>query len=294
MANNNTLLYQHCLNNQLQKVYDLLAQNHDDLDIMYKDGAFFRVAISNNSVELLSALLNHFEAIFADPKNQADYYAKKNHLCDILISGKNTHYISDEIDNAISAYTGSSENISEPDIPKENVLIPAIVSGKRDIINHLIDEAINEGTIDVLLMERNRNNESPVMCAIKRQYFKIAKKLIELDDNLDYRIPKTGKTAMMYAAENGAKEIMNLLFDNGASIYLADIDGDTVFDYAKDDSTKSTLVSLGYDKEALAHQKDVYHLSNIDISALDFDRVKTEYVNVCGENESDAINSDSA
>ncbi len=84
--NSNSDLYDYCRRNQPEKVLRLLQTAPDDLDIMYQNGAFFRIAISKNSSLILKALLQYFkdqELSAYDDKDSMEYKIAITKLRDV-------------------------------------------------------------------------------------------------------------------------------------------------------------------------------------------------------------------
>ena len=116
-------------------------------------------------------------------------------------------------------------------------LIQAITNGNTNTIIQVIFDAQQTGGINghlPLLLERNRLGESPLICAIKKKYMYVAEVLIGLDPDLDYAVPNTGDTAMMYAAKLGHENIIRELIDAGADITIKNRNNQTASDIAID------------------------------------------------------------
>jgi hypothetical protein len=117
------------------------------------------------------------------------------------------------------------------------VLIKAISAGNTNVIIQTILDAQQTGGAmghRQLLQERNTLGESPLICAIKKKYMYVAEVLIGLDNNLNYAVPNTGDTAMMYAAKLGNETIVGNLIDAGADINIRNNAGQTASDIAND------------------------------------------------------------
>lgn len=116
-------------------------------------------------------------------------------------------------------------------------LIRAINSGKTNEMLKVLDDAFASGgkaAQQQLLLERNKLGESPLICAIKKKYMTVAKVIIDIDPDLDYQVPKTGNTAMMYAAEIGHEAIISKLILFRADVNIKNLQGKTASDIAID------------------------------------------------------------
>lgn len=113
-------------------------------------------------------------------------------------------------------------------------LIKALNSGSRDQVLKVISEARKQGNdkLHALTEERNKFGESPLMIAIKKKFGNIAQIIMEIDDNLNYAVPKTGDTALMYACKNGQTKTMLKLIEMGADISIRNLDNKTASDIA--------------------------------------------------------------
>jgi ankyrin repeat protein len=115
------------------------------------------------------------------------------------------------------------------------LLIKAIYAGNtQEIIKVIYNAQKTNGPMGhvQLLQERNTLGESPLICAIKKKYMYVAEVLIGLDNNLNYTVPSTGDTAMMYAARLGHESIVNQLITAGANINAKNKLGQTASEIA--------------------------------------------------------------
>ena len=91
------------------------------------------------------------------------------------------------------------------------MLIEAIRDGNRvNIIQVIFDVRNDHDATANLLAERNNVGDSPIICAIKKNYSYIAQVLIGLD-NIQAHYLVGNKTALMYAVEKGNLEVVNTL-----------------------------------------------------------------------------------
>lgn len=113
-------------------------------------------------------------------------------------------------------------------------LFEAILNGTRaGVIRLIVDAQRDNPQGHVPLMQaRNQNNESPTMYAIQRKMTYVAQVLIGLDDNLDYAVQSTGKTALMYAAERNYIDVVECIRRNNANLDIRDNDGNTALHHS--------------------------------------------------------------
>ena len=69
-----------------------------------------------------------------------------------------------------------------------------------------------------------------IIYATQKNNIELVKKLIK-NSNIDFK-DKNHKSAIFYAVENDNLEILDLLIDNGANVYIKDDRGLTIFHYA--------------------------------------------------------------
>lgn len=157
--------------------------------------------------DLSSALIDLLEEI-------ENFY--KNDLVKLISSNHEEETVNaplSDFNDLGSVYSEYSETKSYQK-PK-NILIPAILKGKKEDIENILMEATREGRLQDLLSERNKYDESPAMYAIKRGYHKIAKTLIKLDrdiTNLLHEVrDRTGEDLKKYAKVKGQEDIVNII-----------------------------------------------------------------------------------
>ncbi len=122
-----------------------------------------------------------------------------------------------------------------------NKLISAISKGKRNEFTRVIREANDNGTLRSILTETNKHQESPLICAIKKGYTSMAQTMIKIGADINYVVPTTQKTPLMYAAELGNDTLVENLITYGVTLDLLDFVGQTAYDIA---------IENGYDEIA--------------------------------------------
>lgn len=114
------------------------------------------------------------------------------------------------------------------------MLIEAIRDGNRvNIIQVIFDVRNDHDATANLLAERNNVGDSPIICAIKKNYSYIAQVLIGLDNTQENYLAGN-KTALMYAAEKGNLEVVRTLINKEIDhlLDLQDNLGNTALMYA--------------------------------------------------------------
>lgn len=122
----NKVLFDYCRWNKPDKVKELLEESGDSIDITYKDGIFFRLAVSEPSAELLDVLLGYYEKTkLADDTStdkSTDYIASKRKISQILQDAVETYGSSDEIQERLSSYLPPRSSDKEKDSDDEHNL----------------------------------------------------------------------------------------------------------------------------------------------------------------------------
>lgn len=113
-----------------------------------------------------------------------------------------------------------------------NELIVAITKGSRSEFEQVIVQAYQNSQLQSLLQGTNTHLESPLICAIKRQYSSMAQTLIKVGADINYVVPDTKKTPLMYAAERGNDVIVEALIRTGVKLALKDSAEQTAYDIA--------------------------------------------------------------
>ena len=124
------------------------------------------------------------------------------------------------------------------------MLIEAIRAGNRvNVIELIFNARNNHDATENLLAERNNIGDSPIICAIKKNYSYIAEMLIGLDNTQAHYLVGR-KTALMYATERGNLEVVKILINkveidllnlqddvgNTALMYAAQIGDQNIFE----------------------------------------------------------------
>ena len=139
-------------------------------------------------------------------------------------------------------------------------LIKALNSGSRDQVLKVISEARAQGNdkLHALTEERNKLGESPLIIAIKKKFGNIAQIIMEIDDNLNYAVPKTGDTALMYASKNGQKQTVLKLIRN--------LDNKTASDIAIENNYPDCAPSNTKKGNELAHKLELLKIDKYEES----------------------------
>jgi hypothetical protein len=79
------LIFSYCQDDDVEEVKSTL-EKHPNIDIFYKDGMFFRLAVSNGSTKMLKLLIDYVEqSIFGKYEfGSVGYLLIKNHLVEVL------------------------------------------------------------------------------------------------------------------------------------------------------------------------------------------------------------------
>ena len=148
--NSNSDLYDYCRRNQPEKVLELLQTAPDELDIMYQNGTFFRLAISKNSSLILKALLQYFEdhelSAYED-KDSMEYKITVAKLRDILKDAVEYNCAYDEIEDILYQYIGSNDvQVIYRHIKNEYSALHPILNKMAIEILHLNEDINDEST----------------------------------------------------------------------------------------------------------------------------------------------------
>lgn len=147
-------------------------------------------------------------------------------------------------------------------------LIKALNSGSRDQVLKVISEARAQGNdkLHALTEERNKLGESPLIIAIKKKFGNIAQIIMEIDDNLNYAVPKTGDTALMYASKNGQKQTVLKLIEMGSDISIRNLDNKTASDIAIENNYPDCAPSNTKKGNELAHKLELLKIDKYEES----------------------------
>jgi len=110
--------------NQFAKAKRLLENYPDDIDIIYKDGIFFRFAISEDNVGMFNTLLEYFEKTqLQGDSERLEYKVAKHKLQEILKDAVDTFNISEEMEAVLNRY-----------IPKQDVDLEQELDSIEDLM----------------------------------------------------------------------------------------------------------------------------------------------------------------
>lgn len=142
------------------------------------------------------------------------------------------------------------------------MLIEAIRDGNRvNIIQVIFDVRNDHDATANLLAERNNVGDSPIICAIKKNYSYIAQVLIGLDNTQENYLAGN-KTALMYAARIGDQNIFEQLIIAGANVNIVNNANETAIDIANANGHNMPDPQVVLDMHALVQQ-----MQNINLEA---------------------------
>lgn len=144
------------------------------------------------------------------------------------------------------------ENGANTEIKDNNGWTPLISiaqlgKDRTDIARMILDKGANINAVDM-------DGFSSLHIAIDNQYLRLAKLLIEkgIDINIKTKLDK--ETALHKAVRNQYSEIVNLLLKNGAKVNIANSDGLTALDIAKEEGFIEIAEVLGeYSKKEISN-----------------------------------------
>ncbi len=98
-------LYHHCSLNNTVEVKKLLETYADEINITEKNGLYFGLAISQDSLEMLKILLDfHTKKILQYPRDSDEFLDAQSDLCEILQEGLDSNDVSSEMQILINKY----------------------------------------------------------------------------------------------------------------------------------------------------------------------------------------------
>lgn len=163
----------------------------------------------------LSASAGHLDLVIALHQKGANLneYSIYNHSA-LSLSSKHGHY-------DIAKYLiENNANINHRTYNGTTPLIYASLYGYKKIVKLLLDNG-------ALVSNENDDKMSALICAAMYGRNEIVSMLLDVSaSNID-AMDKDGKTALMYAAENGHLDVVNLLINHGANI---GVESGTIFD----------------------------------------------------------------
>lgn len=95
-----------------------LLEKESDIDLTYKEGLFFKLAIKHNNKELFNTLLEHFEKIQLKEKDidSIEYKLLKYELRKILEEAIDSFEISEEMEKMLAPYLPQEEEDYQLDL----------------------------------------------------------------------------------------------------------------------------------------------------------------------------------
>jgi hypothetical protein len=108
---NNSVIYNFCCSNDTKYVKILLS-NFDDIDVFYKNGILFDIAISNNNIKICEALFEYFETKQFSIKN-TDYDKAKEKLTEILENAIDGIDLSTEMQEVLRPYVNFDNSFED-------------------------------------------------------------------------------------------------------------------------------------------------------------------------------------
>lgn len=158
--------------NDKSLVCDLLERNKD-LDITYKDGKFFIMAVEDNNIEIVKILLDYFNdnQLVKYTTGSAEYLLLKNKLRDILEIAIEDVDLSREMKEALSPYIdfeGSENNDSFLEdehldnylIPKDQIKVSTLKKSHSENDSHSTFDNSKENLLTEENLKRLSNNSS--------------------------------------------------------------------------------------------------------------------------------------
>ncbi len=206
-----------------------------------KTDALFN-AIANGDINTVSNLINqvsNINSIKDEFGNSPLHIAIKHHHLDI-----------------VKILINKGINLNEEDKYGRNALHLAIIYSSKekdestDIIWEIIDRISYD---DNIIFELTDKGKSPLHLAIEYQLYYITELLMKLEINrigsadVDIR-DNFGWTPLHYAVVNKNKEIIELMLDYGANPYLTNKNGQTPFEFTKNDDIKVLLIGKQFSR----------------------------------------------
>lgn len=223
------------------KTLSLWEQKHNLIQIIqdqYHDGMkpimldYLRAPYSKktDSVELTKAIALSF---FGEDYDKFNIYYNNR---DLLYSDVNTilkeHGLQLDIDDSEEGTKPNSASIDyEMDKSENQNLTNGVYTG--NLLQ--VKEAIRRGAhVNTIIGNGNLYGMSMLICAVSQKKFEVAKYLIAEGADINYKRqlkvrsePSKGQTALWWAANHNAVEMVELLIEKGAEINTSDIYGST-------------------------------------------------------------------
>lgn len=107
----------------IEKTKELLEDN-SGLDLIYKDGILFGLAISNESIQMLEVLISYYEQnnLQSDP-DTIDYKIAKYKLAEIIQHEANAYDFSNEMQSLLAPYLPSEDDESDRERDFEEIIL---------------------------------------------------------------------------------------------------------------------------------------------------------------------------
>lgn len=121
---NNSTLYNFCCANETRYAL-IILDSFNDIDVLYKEGVFFDLAVANKNISICKALLNYFETTQFPVKNQR-YEEAKEKLTEVLENATDGIELSKEMKEVLAPYIDFEDSIDERlnDSFLEDITIP--------------------------------------------------------------------------------------------------------------------------------------------------------------------------
>jgi len=98
------------------KVRDMLDR-HIDIDLIYDDGIFFKLAVKHNNVQIVEVLLKYLDSTTLQDLeiDNIEYKVVKNKISVILQDAENSFEVSEEMQQIIAPYLPNDDEDSQAD-----------------------------------------------------------------------------------------------------------------------------------------------------------------------------------
>jgi ankyrin repeat protein len=146
-----------------------------------------------------------------------------------------------------SAFKGELENVKvllrkgasiEATDPKQRTaLMWAAANGHTPVVEFLVDQGAD-------INARDSDGQTALMYASRRSFPATVGLLLKLGAEVNVQSNKRGLTALIIAAAAGDEAVVRLLLDSGADKSLAEIDGDTALDRARQNGNAGVIPLL--------------------------------------------------
>lgn len=117
-----------------------------------------------------------------------------------------------------------------------DMLFDSIYFGNVKSVLDLIDE--HPELINIT--NSSYDDDSPLLLAINRERFDIAKKLVELGADINHQ-NKEGETSLMIAGDVNSYDVITMLINAGADWNIKDLDGDDFLHYLTEEDEEKAI-----------------------------------------------------